>query len=145
MGYDGTPVEPPAPEMALCMQDALAGGEMSGSEGGAGRGETGAGLQMDETGVVPEDELLIRRPEGLEPEDEDEDDEETAGGVKWPLLSDPGLSRDGEGFFFAGRIFELPLLCCCCRHFALLFLNQTCQQIRHGIMIDMLMDGLEIT
>lgn len=86
MGYDGTPVELPAPEMALCMQDALAGGEMSGSEEGAGSGETGAGLQMEETGVVPEDELLIRltplRPEGLEPEDEDEDDEETAGGVK---------------------------------------------------------------
>lgn len=121
MGYDGTPVVPPPPEIALCMQDVLAGGEISGSEGGAGRGETGAGLQMDETGVVPEDELLSRpaplRPEGLEPEDEDEEDEvllETAGGVKWPLLSDPGLSRDGEDFFFAGRIFELLLLLLCC-------------------------------
>lgn len=87
MGYDGTPVVPPPLDMALCMQDALAGGEMSGSEGGAGTGETGAGLQMDGTGV-PEDELLIRptplRADGLEPEDEDEDedDEETAGGVK---------------------------------------------------------------
>lgn len=121
MGYDGTPVVPPPPEIALCMQDALAGGEMSGSEGGAGIGETGAGLQMDETGVVPEDELLSRpaplRPEGLDPEDEDEEDEvllETAGGVKWLLLSDPGLSRDGEDFFFAGRIFELLLLLLCC-------------------------------
>lgn len=131
---------PPQPEIALCMHEALAGGEMSGSEGGAGSGETGAGLQMEEAGVVPEEELLMRptplRPEGLEPEDdEDEEDElllETAGGVKWPLLSDPGLSREGEDFFFAGRILDPLLLCCCCRHFALLFLNHTCQDTCHN-------------
>lgn len=80
----------PQLDIALCMHEALAGGEMSGSEGGAGNGETGAGLQMEEAGVVPEEEPLIRptplRLEGLEPEDEEDEEDvllvETAGGVK---------------------------------------------------------------
>lgn len=106
--------------------------------GGAGRGDIGAGLQIDDTGVAPEVELLLMpsppRFEFEEDEEEDDEDElvlDTAGGLNWPLLSDPGLSRDGEDFFFAGRILVLLplllllLLCCCCLHLALRFLNHT--------------------
>lgn len=35
-------------------------------------------------------------------------------------------SRAGEAFFLGGRGLDWPVLCCCCwRHFARLFLNQT--------------------
>lgn len=106
--------------------------------GGAGSGDIGAGLQIDDTGVAPEAELLlIPSPPRFEFEEAEEEDDEdvlvlsTAGGLNWPLLSEPGLSRDGEAFFFAGRILVLLplllllLLCCCCRHLALRFLNHT--------------------
>lgn len=114
------------------------GGAGSGTVGGAGRGDIGAGLQIEDTGVAPEAALLlIPSPPRFEfEEDEEEEDEDelvldTAGGLNWPLLSEPGLSRDGEAFFFAGRILALLplllllLLCCCCLHLALRFLNQT--------------------
>lgn len=105
----------------------------SGSVGGAGAGEMGAGLQMDDTGAVTEVEVLIRpgppRPDETEEEEEEEDVEEeeldTTGGVNWPLLSEPVLSRVGEDFFFMGFTLALLLLCCCCRHLARRFLNQT--------------------
>lgn len=87
--------------MGLCMQDALVGGAASGTEGGAGSGEMGAGLQMADTGVAPEvteDTLPLPPPRPMLPrpdrwdaeveEDEEDDDEEeeepvleTAGGV----------------------------------------------------------------
>lgn len=135
-----TPAGPPLPETARCIQDALEGGAGSGMVGGAGRGDIGAGLQIDDTGVA--ELLLMLSPPRFEFEedDEEEDDEDelaldTAGGLNWPLLSDPGLSRDGEDFFFAGRILALPpppllllllvCCCCCCLHFALRFLNHT--------------------
>lgn len=120
------------------MQDALVGAAGSGKAAGAGAGEMGAGLQMDDTGAVTEVELLIRpgppRPEDTEEEEVEEDEEDegaeeeldTAGGVNCPLLSDPVLSLVGDDFFFIGlTLAELLLLCCCCRHFARLFLNQT--------------------
>lgn len=114
-----------------CMQEALVGAAGSGSVGGAGAGEMGAGLQMDDTGVVTEVEALIRpgppRPDETEEEEEDveEEEEDTTGGVNWPLLSEPVLSRVGEDFFFMGFTLALLLLCCCCRHLARRFLNQT--------------------
>lgn len=60
-----------------------------------------------------------------EDEDEDEPVLETAGGVNWPLLSEPVLSRAGEDFFLGGRALALLPLCCCWRHLALRFLNHT--------------------
>lgn len=117
-----------------CMQEALVGAAGSGSVGGAGAGEMGAGLQMDDTGVVTEVEVLIipgpPRPEETEEEEDVEEDVEeeeldTAGGVNWPLLSEPVLSLVGDDFFFIGFALALLLLCCCCRHLARLFLNQT--------------------
>lgn len=119
------------------MQEALVGAAGSGSVAGAGAGEMGAGLQIDDTGAVMEVEVLIRpgptRPEETEEEEEDEEVEEeaeeeeldTAGGVNWPLLSEPVLSLVGDDFFFIGFTLVLLLLCCCCRHLARLFLNQT--------------------
>lgn len=100
---------------------------------GAGAGEMGAGLQIDDTGAVMEVDVLIRpgppRPEEVEEEEVEEEVEEeeldTAGGVNWPLLSEPVLSLVGEDFFFIGFTLALLLLCCCCRHLARLFLNQT--------------------
>lgn len=108
----------------------------SGRVAGAGAGEMGAGLQMDDTGAVTEVEVLIRpgppRPEETEEAEEEEEEEEveeeeldTAGGVNWPLLSEPVLSLVGDDFFFIGFTLALLLLCCCCRHLARLFLNQT--------------------
>lgn len=87
----------------------------SGSIGGPGAGEMGAGLQMDDTGAVTEVEVL-RRPE-------EEEELDVTGGVNWPLLSEPVLSLAGDDFFFMG--LTLVLLLCCCRHFARRFLNQT--------------------
>lgn len=128
-----------------CMQEALVGAAGSGSVGGAGAGEMGAGLQMDDTGAVTEVEVLIRpapqRPEETEEEEdveadveEEEEEEEldTAGGVNWPLLSEPVLSLVGDDFFFMGFTLALLLLCCCCRHLARRFLNQTCGDGRGG-------------
>lgn len=94
----------------------------------------GAGLQMDDTGEVTEVEVLIRadppRPEEAEEEVEEAEEEveeeelDGTGGVKCPLLSEPVLSLVGDAFFFRG--FSLVLeLCCCCRHLARRFLNQT--------------------
>lgn len=60
-----------------------------------------------------------------EDEDEDEPVLETAGGVNWPLLSEPVLSRAGEDFFLGGLALALLPLCCCWRHLALRFLNHT--------------------
>ena len=117
-----------------CMQEALVGAAGSGRLAGAGAGEMGAGLQIDDTGAVTEVEVLIRPgPPRLEEteEDEEEEDEEmeeldTAGGVNWPLLlSELMLSRVGDDFFFIGFTLALLVLCCCCRHLARLFLNQT--------------------
>lgn len=125
-----------ADDTERCMQEALVGAAGSGSVAGAGAGEMGAGLQIDDTGAVTEVEVLIRpgplRPEEMEEEEEEEDEEEeveeeldTAGGVNWPLLSEPVLSLVGDDFFFIGFTLALLLLCCCCRHLARLFLNQT--------------------
>ncbi len=117
-----------------CMQEALVGAAGSGSVAGAGAGEIGAGLQIEDTGAVTEVEVLIRPgPPRLEEMEEEEDVEEdveeeelvTAGGVNWPLLSEPVLSLVGDDFFFIGFTLALLLLCCCCRHLARLFLNQT--------------------
>lgn len=114
-----------------CMQEALVGAAGSGSMASAGAGEMGAGLQMDDTEAVTEVEVLMRpeaaRPEEMEEDDDEEEEEEldTAGGVNWPLLSEPVLSLVGDDFFFAGLTLVLPVLCCCCLHFARLFLNQT--------------------
>lgn len=103
----------------------------SGRLGGAGAGEMGAGLQMDDTGEVTEVELLIRadppRPEEAEEEAEEEVEEEEldgTGGVNCPLLSEPVLSLVGDAFFFRGFSLELEL-CCCWRHLARRFLNHT--------------------
>lgn len=118
-----------------CMQEALVGAAGSGRLGGAGAGEIGAGLQIDETGAVMEVEVLIRpgplRPEETEEEEDDDEDEveeeelDTAGGENWPLLSEPVLSLVGDDFFFMGFTLALLALCCCCRHLARRFLNQT--------------------
>lgn len=123
----------PEDDTERCMQEALVGAAGSGIVAGAGAGEMGAGLQMDDTGAVPEVEVLIRpgppRPEEDVEEDVEEELEEveldTAGGVNWPLLSEPVLSLAGDDFFFIGFTLALLLLCCCCRHLARLFLNQT--------------------
>lgn len=67
-------------------------------------------------------------PEELELDEEEEAELETAGGVNCPLLSEPELSRAGEDFFLAGRLLAPLPLCCCCRHLARRFLNQTCEE-----------------
>lgn len=89
---------------------------------GAGAGEMGAGLQMDDAGMVTEEEVLRR----LEEDDKNVEEElDVTGGVNWPLLSEPLLSLDGDDFFFIGLNLVSVLLLCCCRHFARRFLNQT--------------------
>lgn len=85
------------------------GGAGSGSRGGAG--ETGAGLQMDDTGAV----TAARRVE---------EGEEPGGGVKCPLLSGPPPSLAGD-FLFTDLTFDPPPPLCCWRHFARRFLNHT--------------------
>lgn len=114
------------------MQEALEGGPGSGSGATAGAGAFPgemAGLQMEET-VLMEVEVLLSATGTawlvVEDEDEDEPVLETAGGVNWPLLSEPVLSRAGDDFFLGGRALALLPLCCCWRHLALRFLNHTC-------------------
>lgn len=67
-------------------------------------GETGAGLQMDDTRAVTQEA-------------------EPGGGVTWPPLSEPLLSLTGDDFFFVVLVFALLL--CCWRHLARRFLNHT--------------------
>lgn len=90
---------------------------------GAGAGEMGAGLQIDDAGMVTEEEAL-RRPD--EDNEDVEEDLDVTGGVSWALLSEPVLSLAGDDFFFMGlNLVSVLLLLCCCRHFARRFLNQT--------------------
>lgn len=128
------------PDIERCIQDVLDGGPGSGSGATAGAGALPgeiAGLQMEET-VLMEVEVLLSAAaaaaaaawpvwlvEEDEPEEEDEPVLETAGGVNWPLLSEPVLSRAGDDFFLGGRALALLPLCCCWRHLALRFLNHT--------------------
>lgn len=101
------------PETERCMQEVFEGATGSGREtdGGAEPGEM-AGLQIEET-VLIEVEVLLMPALLVEEEEEEEPALETAGGVNWPLLSEPVLSRVGEDFFFAGRALVLLPLCCC--------------------------------
>lgn len=99
-----------------------------------------AGLQMDEAAGVLSDDAAATAglppmpaaaaaaglAEALEAELEDEAELDTAGGVNWPLLSEPELSRTGDDFFLTGRLLVPLPLCCCWRHLARRFLNQTC-------------------
>lgn len=119
------------------MQEALAGvmGSVTDTDGAVEPGVMEAGLQMEEIGVLTEVEGPQRPPLWLvevELDEEEEDVEpvlDTAGGLNWPLLSEPVLSRAGDNFFLTGRVLELepPLCCCCCccRHLARRFLNHT--------------------
>lgn len=131
------------------MHDALLGaakGSGTDTDTGAEPGEMEAGLQMDEAADVLNDDGTAPdgfppRPaaaaapglaEVLEAELEDDAELDTAGGVNWPLLSEPELSRTGDDFFLAGRLFVPPPLCCCWRHLARRFLNQTCSRPGRG-------------
>lgn len=131
------------------MHDALLGaakGSGTDTDAGAEPGEMEAGLQMDEAaGVLNDDGTATAgfppRPaaaaaaglaEALDPELEDEAELDTAGGVNWPLLSEPELSRTGDDFFLAGRLLVPLPLCCCWRHLARRFLNQTCSGPSQG-------------
>lgn len=123
--------------MERCMQEALDGGPGSGRGATAGAGAFPgemAGLQMEET-VLMEVEVLLSAagPVWLVEEDEEEEEPvlETAGGVNWPLLSEPVLSRAGDDFFLGGRALALLPLCCCWRHLARRFLNHTCGGEEH--------------
>ena len=126
------------PDIERCIQEALDGGPGSGSGATAGAGAFPgeiAGLQMEET-VLMEVEVLLSAagPVWLlveEDEDEEEPVLETAGGVNWPLLSEPVLSRAGEDFFLGGRALALLPLCCCWRHLARRFLNHTYERGGH--------------
>lgn len=118
------------------MQEPLEGGPGSGSGATAGAGALPgemAGLQIEDT-VLMEVEVLLRAAGPAWLVDEDEEEEEpvldTAGGVNWPLLSEPVLSRAGDDFFLGGRALAALPLCCCWRHLALRFLNHTCGQKR---------------
>lgn len=102
-----------------------------------------AGLQMEETVLMEVAVLLLLvvLPSGSGPpwlaDDDDDDDEPllllTAGGVNWPLLSEPVLSRAGEDFFLGGLDLALLPLCCCWRHLARRFLNHTWNRERERV------------
>lgn len=125
-----------------CIQEALLGAASgSGTDtDGAEPGEMEAGLQMDEAAGVLRDDAAATdgfppRPaaaaavglaEALDAELDEEAELDTAGGVNWPLLSEPELSRTGDDFFLTGRLLVPFPLCCCWRHLARRFLNQTC-------------------
>lgn len=147
MGYEAAAeAAPAAAATERCMHDALPGaarGSGTATDAGAEPGEMEAGLQMDEAaagalrdaaGAATAAGFAPRPPaaaavgwaDALEAELEDEAELDTAGGVNWPLLSEPELSRAGDGFFLAGRLLAPLPLCCCCRHLARRFLNQTC-------------------
>lgn len=131
-----------------CIQEALLGapsGSGTDTDGGAEPGEMEAGLQMDEAvGVLREDAAATGFPprpaaaaaaglaEALDAELDEEAELDTAGGVNWPLLSEPELSRTGDDFFLTGRLFVPFPLCCCWRHLARRFLNQTCSEQGEG-------------
>lgn len=131
-----------------CMHEALLGapsGSGTDTDAGAEPGEMEAGLQMDEAvGVLREDAAATGFPprpaaaaaaglaEALDAELDEEAELETAGGVNWPLLSEPELSRTGDDFFLTGRLFVPFPLCCCWRHLARRFLNQTCSEQGDG-------------
>lgn len=139
MGYEAAADAAPA-ATERCIHDALLGaasGSGTDTDAGAEPGEIEAGLQMDEVaGVLSDDGTAAAefppRPaaaglaEAPDAELEDEAELDTAGGVNWPLLSEPELSRTGDGFFLAGRLLVPLPLCCCWRHLARRFLNQTC-------------------
>lgn len=84
---------------------------------GSGIGEMEAGLQMETVALALE--LGVT-------------DVPVGGGLYCPLvLVSELVSRAGDVFFFAGRALAWPVLCCCCwRHFARRFLNQTCKKGR---------------
>lgn len=131
-----------------CIHEALLGapsGSGTDTDAGAEPGEMEAGLQMDEAvGVLREDTAATGFPprpaaaaaaglaEALDTELDEEAELDTAGGVNWPLLSEPELSRTGDDFFLTGRLFVPLPLCCCWRHLARRFLNQTCSEQGEG-------------
>lgn len=131
-----------------CIHEALLGaprGSGTDTDAGAEPGEMEAGLQMDEAvGVLREDAAATGFPprpaaaaaaglaEALDAELDEEAELDTAGGVNWPLLSEPELSRTGDDFFLTGRLFVPFPLCCCWRHLARRFLNQTCSERGEG-------------
>lgn len=131
-----------------CIHEALLGapsGSGTDTDAGAEPGEMEAGLQMDEAvGVLREDTAATGFPprpaaaaaaglaEALDTELDEEAELDTAGGVNWPLLSEPELSRTGDDFFLTGRLFVPFPLCCCWRHLARRFLNQTCSEQAEG-------------
>lgn len=85
---------------------------------GSGSGEMEAGLQMDTVALAELELGVMAVPGG------------GGGGLYGPLvalaLASALASRAGDAFFLGGRGLDWPVLCCCCwRHLARRFLNQT--------------------